>query len=149
MLVKPSSIWITDYLQRLVAKRITYWKNRRNSRKDLEKGQESPELKLIERCMMVPDRFSSYHSELKTCRTKYQKLTSGASVGTGIGGTVIVVLEKVVDVAVDMELDIIVVVAVLVAVAVNVWFGFRPSLSNFKRCCEPANSPTKVWHHTC
>jgi len=56
-----------------------------------------------------------------------------------------VVVVTFVVVAVEIALDIAVEVAVAVAVAVGftVWLP-RPPLSNCRRCCEPANNPTKT-----
>ena len=58
----------------------------------------------------------------------------------GSGGTMTVVVVTLVVVAVEVALDIA--VEVVVVVAVTVWLC-RP-LSRFRRCCEPANSPTKT-----
>lgn len=52
-----------------------------------------------------------------------------------------VVVVTFVVVAVEIALDIAVEVAV--AVGFTVWLP-RPPLSNCRRCCEPANNPTKT-----
>ena len=54
-----------------------------------------------------------------------------------------VVVVTFVVVAVEVALDIAVEVAVEVAVGITVWLS-RPPLSNCRRCCEPANNPTKT-----